>query len=126
MMSRGYDQQSSALRDVLDFQRGEREKQLTEEDLVSSQAGRELDISGVTGDYRGSDTLQKTALDSDIEQRGLDRDTRVSEAALDRGLTRGENRFQRALQREESGADRDTRVSEEDLDSALRRDESQD
>ena len=106
MMSRGYDQQSSALRDVLDFQRGEREKQLTEEDLASSQVGRELDIAGVTGDYRGDDTLQKTALESDIEQRGLDRSTRVSEAALDRGLTRDEAALSRGLTRGESALDR--------------------
>ena len=124
MMSRGYDQQSSALRDVLDFQRGEREKQLTEEDLASSQVGRELDIAGVTGDYRGDDTLQKTALESDIEQRGLDRSTRVSEAALDRGLTRDEAALSRGLTRGESALDRTFATTEAERDRTLRRGES--
>ena len=112
MLARGYDQQSSALRDVLDFQRGEREKQLTEEDLASSQVGRELDVAGVTGDYRGSDTLQKTALESDIEQRGLDRDTRVSEAELDRALQRSESELDRGLRRDESAEERGLRREE--------------
>ena len=135
MLARGYDQQSSALRDVLDFQRGEREKQLTEEDLASSQVGRELDIAGVTGDYRGDDTLQKTALESDIEQRGLDRSTRVSEAALDRGLTRdeaalsreltrGESALSRGLTRGESALDRTFATTEAERDRELRRDEA--
>ena len=57
LSARGYDQQSDAIQDLLEWQRGEREKQLTEDELLSSSLGREIDTAGQTGEFRDDETL---------------------------------------------------------------------
>ena len=57
LSARGYDQQSDAIQDLLEWQRGEREKQLTEEEILASSLGREIDTAGQTGEFRDAETL---------------------------------------------------------------------
>ena len=65
--ARGYDQQSQAIQDLLQWQRGEREKTLTEEEIASSQLGREVTEAGQTGQFRDEDTMAERALSDDLQ-----------------------------------------------------------
>jgi hypothetical protein len=65
--ARGYDQQSQAIQDLLDWQRGEREKTLTDEEILASQLGREVTEAGQTGQFRDEDTMAERALSDDLQ-----------------------------------------------------------
>ena len=67
MEARKYDQQSDALRNFLDFQRGEREERLTDEEILSSGIGREIAEAGQTGIFRRGETQQARRQQAELD-----------------------------------------------------------
>jgi len=93
--ARGYDQQSDAIRDILDVQRGQRDEQLTQEEITSGQLDRELLEAGQTGKFRGRDTMSERALLDDLTSSSLNRE--ISEAGQTGQFRESDTLAERAL-----------------------------